>query len=111
MADTRTKERSAKRIKVLLSASLHWDNQEETVRVRDLSRWGVCAEAACPPPLGVKVKYVRGPVERSATIIWRKEARFGLRFSEPLRPEDVHIHLPQEQRSTEASSNARLFKW
>jgi hypothetical protein len=104
-------ERSHVRIKVFLSAELTWKGQSSSIRVRNISRWGLAADALDPPSLGAIVHFKRGKVERSARVMWLKDGRFGLRFDRPMNAEDeLQIHFPSGSEGRVRAS-APLFNW
>ena len=120
LSDDPSRQRSAARDSLLLSAQLRVEGEAEaTVRVRNLSAGGLMAEYAQPVDVGTAVEVdVRGVGWVAGRIAWKAEGRVGIAFDREIDPMAARkpvgngTHTPRYAKATEAAPRpARpLFK-
>ena len=76
--------RTAPRRSLFVAATLHADQEEMAVRIRNLSDFGVLLEGSVLPPVGVAVVLRRGALRADAIVAWREPSRCGLTVTAPL---------------------------
>lgn len=70
----------APRTNLLLSATIEAGSLKTPVRIRNLSESGALLEGAAFPNIGDTLTLRRLDMEIGATVVWRREARCGVRF-------------------------------
>ncbi len=86
-------KRTAKRARVLLSASLRTPAGTITARLRDLSRKGALVECAATPPPGTEVTFERGTMKVPAHVAWSALGRVGLEFHYMIDESELLVHI------------------
>jgi hypothetical protein len=82
--------RQAPRVRLALPGKVILVTGHEPCQVDDLSQTGACLSlAGKAPPIGCSAVLMVGEVEAFGAVIWRRGARFGLCFDEPLAKDDV----------------------
>lgn len=86
-------ERTGKRVRVAVPASITVGNQDFSVKVANIVRGGAMLETTAPLDPGVKGMFFCGTVAAEATVIWKKSGRIGLKFFRPLTDAQVNEQL------------------
>jgi len=120
LSDDPSRQRSAARDSLLLSAQLRVEGEAEaTVRVRNLSAGGLMAEYAQPVDIGTPVEVdVRGVGWVGGRIAWTAEGRVGIAFDREIDPMAARkpvgngTHTPRYAKATETAPRPTrpLFK-
>ena len=76
--------RIARRRSLFVAATLHSDDEEMAVRIRNLSEFGVLLEGLALPPVGAAVVLRRGALRADGVVAWREPSRCGLTVTAPL---------------------------
>jgi hypothetical protein len=81
--------RGSPRQGVMLAGSALAVTRSRSVAVSDLSLDGAALGGRDLPPPGDDVLMIVGPVERMATVMWRRGDHIGIRFDDPLCEDNV----------------------
>jgi hypothetical protein len=83
---------------VLLLASVEWVGGACNARLQDISVDGAVAEGETVPPQGIPVilRTVRSTI--AAEVVWTGDARFGLRFDQPIDPAALLVEVSRGDR-------------
>jgi hypothetical protein len=91
--DTSSRQRSAKRNRVLLAAKLLTKYGEVDARLRDLSRKGALIECGGPLAVGDEVVFSRSTTVVPARVAWVGGNRIGLEFKHMIDESEVLVQL------------------
>jgi hypothetical protein len=72
--------RSESRANVFLAAVLQDRGSSTAVRIRNLSRSGALVEGPSLPPLGARVRLVRGHLQAAGDLAWSNPGQAGINF-------------------------------
>lgn len=78
--ESKSENRSEGRSNVFLTAALETAAGSAPVRIRNLSSVGALVDGASLPPLGAKVRLLRGRLRADGEIVWQDKANCGIRF-------------------------------
>jgi PilZ domain-containing protein len=84
MAELQEDNRSEGRSNVFLTAALETGAGSTAVRIRNLSSVGALVDGGAFPPVGAKVRLLRGPLKANGEIVWQEKINCGIRFDEPI---------------------------
>ena len=87
-------QRRQDRSRVLLPAKLEIAGREIPVMMRNLSAEGVLIEGDVLPVEGSNVLFKRKELIVEGRVAWSRGRRAGLRFQQPLNPENLMRHAP-----------------
>jgi hypothetical protein len=79
-----TENRSEGRSNVFLTASLDTEAGACTVRIRNIASRGVLVEGTRLPPVGARVRLVRGELSATGELAWDGAGQAGINFHEPI---------------------------
>lgn len=79
-----TENRSEGRSNVFLTASLDSDAGVCTVRIRNIATRGVLVEGSSLPPVGTRIRLVRGELSATGELAWDGAGQAGINFHEPI---------------------------
>ena len=79
--------RAAGRANVFLAAILEDSISSVAVRIRNLSVSGALVEGPSLPPVGTRVRLVRGSLQASGELAWCNAAQAGLNVDRPVQAE------------------------
>ena len=91
--ETGTRNRQAKRNRVLLAARIKTQYAELDARLRDLSRKGALVECSPTPPTGSDVLFIRGNLTVPARVAWSGTGKVGLEFQYMIDEADVLVQM------------------
>ena len=86
-------ERTGKRVRVAVPASITVGNQDFSLRVANILRGGALLETTAPLDPGAKGMFFCGTVATEATVVWNKSGRIGLMLFRPLADAQVSEQL------------------
>lgn len=82
--ESQENNRSEGRSNVFLTAALQTGAGSIPVRIRNLSSVGALVDGGAFPPVGAKVKLLRGQLRADGAIVWQEKINCGIRFDEPI---------------------------
>ena len=93
-----SQNRRSRRSNVLMAAFVEYAGKSVPVKLRNLAKDGALVEAAVLPPVGTKVRFLKGELALSGHVAWKTGARAGISFDLPLDPESVLRHVPEPRQ-------------
>src|SRR5579864_5411375 len=107
-ADNRSEGRS----NVFLTAALETGAGSAPVRIRNLSSVGALVDGTTLPPVGAKVRLLRGHLSASGEIVWQEKTNCGIRFDHAInvidwvqRPGHSGQQRVEDRKSTRLNSS------
>lgn len=85
-------KRVARRVRVLLSATLETARGERVAHLLDISSSGAKLDADEPPAADEAITLVRGGIRAPGRVSWVEAHRFGVRFDARLDPALIAEH-------------------
>jgi PilZ domain-containing protein len=103
--------RSSRRSKVLLAASIDLGGRTIPVKLRDLCPGGALIEGDALPIEGSRIQFRREHLSVSCRVAWSHGRRAGLAFDALIRPEDVlHAIRPTPTTTNKSSTTEKSFR-
>lgn len=85
-------KRAARRVRVLLSATIETADGERIAHLLNISSTGAKLDADEPPAADTAVTLVRGGIRAVGRVSWVEAHRFGIHFDERLDPALIAEH-------------------
>ena len=85
-------KRAARRVRVLLSATILTAGDERVAHLLNISSTGAKLDADEPPAADEPVTLVRGGIRAAGRVSWVEAHRFGIHFDARLAPELIAEH-------------------
>lgn len=95
MNEASNESRSAIRSTVMLGAVIEYEGQSIPVKISNVSGSGALVIGDLLPGAGSAVLFRRNELVVASRIAWVESGHAGLKFSEPLRVEDLLRYVPQ----------------
>ena len=86
--ESESDNRSEGRSNVFLTAALESAGGSTPVRIRNLSSVGALVDGAGFPPVGTKVRLLRGHLKTDGEIVWQEKSNCGIRFDHAINVVD-----------------------
>lgn len=90
MKELLLQKRQPKRSRVFRLIHLSTPQWNASGRIRDISSGGTLVEADDAAPTGAQIFFRCGDITVTGEVSWSERGQFGLRFDQPLSPEDVN---------------------